>query len=91
MANIADFHTHTCYSDGDLLPGELVRLARTKGLKTLSITDHDTVEGLFLQKRNAINKIYDLFRELNLPLRPSSLILRYTYLVTALTRRTADS
>lgn len=51
MANIADFHTHTCYSDGDLLPGELVRLARTKGLKTLSITDHDTVEGLFFAEK----------------------------------------
>nr|WP_274377655.1 PHP domain-containing protein [Methanolobus vulcani] len=39
-------HTHTCYSDGDLDPEELVKLAKNKGIKILSITDHDTVEGL---------------------------------------------
>ncbi|WP_196214104.1 PHP domain-containing protein [Methanolobus vulcani] len=39
-------HTHTCYSDGDLNPAELVKLAKNKGMKILSITDHDTVDGL---------------------------------------------
>ncbi|WP_407355719.1 PHP domain-containing protein [Methanolobus sp. WCC5] len=46
MPNISDFHTHTCYSDGDLLPEEVVRLAKLRGLQVLSITDHDTVDGL---------------------------------------------
>jgi hypothetical protein len=41
-----DLHTHTCYSDGDLDPEELVKLAKSKGIKILSITDHDTVDGL---------------------------------------------
>nr|WP_288070387.1 PHP domain-containing protein [Methanolobus sp.] len=39
-------HTHTCYSDGDLKPKELIKLAKNKGIKILSITDHDTVDGL---------------------------------------------
>ncbi|TXI40265.1 MAG: PHP domain-containing protein, partial [Nitrosomonas sp.] len=39
----ADLHCHSTYSDGTLTPQELVELAITKGLKGLSITDHDTV------------------------------------------------
>ncbi|MEZ5336302.1 MAG: PHP domain-containing protein [Methanolobus sp.] len=44
--NFADLHTHTCYSDGDLYPEELVKLAKNKGIKILSVTDHDTIDGL---------------------------------------------
>lgn len=35
-----DLHTHTIYSDGELLPAELIRRAAVKGYQTLGITDH---------------------------------------------------
>lgn len=37
-----DLHTHTNVSDGKLSPAELVERAITKGVRVLSITDHDT-------------------------------------------------
>ena len=41
-----DLHSHTLFSDGILTPAELVRLARTNGVRTLSVTDHDHVGGI---------------------------------------------
>lgn len=38
-----DLHTHTTASDGVLAPRELVALAERRGVRILSITDHDTV------------------------------------------------
>jgi histidinol phosphatase-like PHP family hydrolase len=35
-----DLHTHTLFSDGELLPFELVRRAEAKGLRAIAITDH---------------------------------------------------
>ncbi len=40
-----DLHAHTNKSDGSLSPAELIALACRKGLRTLAITDHDTLEG----------------------------------------------
>ncbi len=40
-----DLHSHTNKSDGSLAPAELIALAGRKGLRTLAITDHDTLEG----------------------------------------------
>ncbi len=37
---ISDFHTHTLFSDGELVPSELIRRAVYSGIKTLAITDH---------------------------------------------------
>lgn len=42
---LIDLHTHSCYSDGELKPIQLVNLAIEKGISTLSITDHDTLLG----------------------------------------------
>lgn len=39
-------HTHTCYSDGELTPNELVEKADREGLDTIAITDHDTLLGV---------------------------------------------
>ncbi len=39
----ADLHCHSTFSDGSLSPLQLVQLALDRGLKGLSITDHDTV------------------------------------------------
>jgi 3',5'-nucleoside bisphosphate phosphatase len=41
-----DLHAHTNRSDGTFTPTELVTLAADRGLDVLSITDHDTTEGL---------------------------------------------
>ncbi len=41
-----DLHLHTTASDGRLTPVELVDWAKSKGLELISITDHDTVDGL---------------------------------------------
>jgi len=35
-----DLHTHTLFSDGELLPSELVRRAQVKGYKAIALTDH---------------------------------------------------
>ena len=42
---MVDLHSHTDRSDGNLSPEQLVDLACQKGLKALSITDHDSLEG----------------------------------------------
>ena len=43
---LIDFHTHTNYSDGELSPMELIKLAIEKNIGTIAITDHDTLEGI---------------------------------------------
>ena len=35
-----DLHTHTFFSDGVLIPSELVRRAQVKGYRAIAITDH---------------------------------------------------
>ncbi|MBP1723498.1 MAG: metal-dependent phosphoesterase, family [Deltaproteobacteria bacterium] len=35
-----DLHTHTLFSDGELLPSELVRRAETIGYQAIALTDH---------------------------------------------------
>ncbi len=35
-----DLHMHTLWSDGVLLPAELVQRAKAKGIRTMAITDH---------------------------------------------------
>ena len=44
--SLCDLHIHSYYSDGALSPEELVRKSEQAGLSAISITDHDTVEGL---------------------------------------------
>lgn len=41
-----DLHLHTAASDGLLTPSALVRAVRAAGVEALSVTDHDTVDGL---------------------------------------------
>ncbi len=35
-----DLHTHTVFSDGELIPAELIQRAKTAGYKAIAITDH---------------------------------------------------
>jgi predicted metal-dependent phosphoesterase TrpH len=39
---VADLHTHTVASDGDVTPEQLVAQATSLGLSALAVTDHDT-------------------------------------------------
>lgn len=41
-----DFHTHSTGSDGSNTPNELLNLALEKNIEYLSITDHDTLDGV---------------------------------------------
>ncbi|MFN2446533.1 MAG: PHP domain-containing protein [Vicinamibacterales bacterium] len=41
-----DLHLHTTASDGRLTPGALVARAAAAGLRTISVTDHDTVAAI---------------------------------------------
>ena len=48
-----DLHLHTTASDGRLTPTELVQLAASSGLRTISVSDHDTTAGLAEAQRAA--------------------------------------
>ena len=41
-----DLHTHSTFSDGTKTPEELVSLASKSGVTAISITDHDTIDGV---------------------------------------------
>lgn len=41
-----DFHVHVTASDGTYTPDEIISLSKEKGLKIISITDHDTIDGI---------------------------------------------
>ena len=44
---------HSTASDGSLAPDALVRFARECGVRTMALTDHDTVAGVDLAQRTA--------------------------------------
>ena len=46
MNQIIDLHTHSTASDGTLSPRELILLAKKLQIAALSLTDHDTIDGL---------------------------------------------
>lgn len=46
MSTLVDLHMHTTASDGEHTPSSLVDLAKDSGIQIMSITDHDTVDGL---------------------------------------------
>src|SRR3990170_3630379 len=48
-----DLHLHTTAADGKLAPRELVRAAKSSGLRAFAVTDHDTVEGIPEAKKEA--------------------------------------
>jgi 3',5'-nucleoside bisphosphate phosphatase len=41
-----DLHTHSTASDGTISPSDLVRRARSVGIRILSLTDHDSTAGI---------------------------------------------
>ena len=54
-----DLHTHTFFSDGELLPSELIRRAQVKGYAALSISDHGDASNL----EEILARLYRFLRE----------------------------
>ena len=46
MRRFVDLHTHSIFSDGELLPSELVRRAEVIGYQAVAITDHADTSNL---------------------------------------------
>ncbi|MDR3260169.1 MAG: PHP domain-containing protein [Fusobacteriaceae bacterium] len=49
-----DLHIHTTESDGTYTPEKVVKMAKKYNLKAISITDHDTIDGLLEGKMTAV-------------------------------------
>lgn len=49
----ADLHIHSNASDGQYAPPDLLKKVKSKGLQTVSITDHDTIAGYLEAKETA--------------------------------------
>ena len=61
--NLVDLHIHSTFSDGTFTPTEIIKLAEENSIKSIALTDHDTVDGLdefnsypsdFVEKVNGI-------------------------------------
>ena len=53
----ADLHTHTIYSDGELIPAELVRRAQVLGHDAIAITDHVDMTNVEFVVKNVIKAV----------------------------------
>ena len=53
MTPFADLHIHTHYSDSTLSPQQVVAEAARRELACISITDHDTVDGIAPTREHA--------------------------------------
>jgi len=51
-----DLHIHSIYSDGTYSPKQLAEYAEKKDLKAVSLTDHDTIDGLKEAREEFENK-----------------------------------
>ncbi|MEM2934648.1 MAG: histidinol phosphate phosphatase domain-containing protein [Methanocellales archaeon] len=60
-----DLHTHSIFSDGSLIPGELVRRAFVHGYKAVAITDHVDFTNIEFVLKN-VRRIKNMERELNI-------------------------
>ncbi|MGN1322280.1 MAG: histidinol phosphate phosphatase domain-containing protein [Methanosphaera sp.] len=56
-----DLHTHSLFSDGELLPSELIRRADVLGHKVIAITDHVDASNIQIAEKiaDAVNDIRD--------------------------------
>jgi predicted metal-dependent phosphoesterase TrpH len=43
---LVDLHMHSTYSDGELTPAELVKIAAGKALSAIALADHDCLDGI---------------------------------------------
>lgn len=65
-----DLHTHTLFSDGELLPSELVWRAKVKGYQAIALTDHTDFSNLDLIIPRTIRIAQILTREYQIKVLP---------------------
>lgn len=53
----ADLHIHSTFSDGNLTPEQILKDAEKKGIKYISITDHDSIDSQYIIESNSSNII----------------------------------
>lgn len=51
---IFDLHCHTHFSDGQLSPEAVIARAKERGVSVLAITDHDTIAGVVIAQKAAL-------------------------------------
>lgn len=61
-----DLHTHTIFSDGELLPAELARRAKVAGYRAVAVTDHADASNLDLvvPRIAAMAREYSIYMDL---------------------------
>jgi predicted metal-dependent phosphoesterase TrpH len=59
MEHKIDLHTHSFISDGTLSPKDLIKLALISNIKAISLTDHDSIEGITEASVEAKNQNID--------------------------------
>lgn len=81
MSALCDLHTHTAASDGQYTPTELAKLAKSRGLSILAVTDHDTIAGVYEAQRagNALGLTVIRGVELSAKDHPNCHILGYGF------------
>ncbi len=57
-AQMTDFHIHSSYSDGSMTPADILAEAEQKGLKFLSVTDHNNVGAYRDLMEPAVRKLF---------------------------------
>jgi len=65
-----DLHTHTLFSDGELIPAELSRRAAARGYRALAMTDHADLSNLDLILPRLVRVAADLGRAWGLTVLP---------------------
>ncbi|SKA77637.1 Histidinol phosphatase [Paucidesulfovibrio gracilis DSM 16080] len=80
-----DLHTHSTFSDGELIPAELIRRARHVGYEALAITDHADAANMefilsHVPRMTALGHFWDItvFAGVELTHMPPGLIAEYT-------------
>lgn len=51
----ADLHIHSNYSDGTMTPEDIINNATNLGVKSISITDHDSISSQYITKKENID------------------------------------
>lgn len=58
MDKFIDLHTHSYISDGSSSPTEIIKAAYKNNLKAISLTDHDSIDGI--KEASAVSKKYNI-------------------------------
>jgi histidinol phosphatase-like PHP family hydrolase len=82
-----DLHTHTFFSDGELIPSELARRAEVKGLKAIGLTDHGDSSNIAFIIPKMVNVAAELNRVLAIRVIPG---IEITHVPPSLIAETAD-